>query len=425
MVFAVYLPMLLMVFISDFQYKNEHSLLLRIVIAIIIAFVSTAVIYFYFNTITTRITKFAQAAKRMAKGNLFVDFSIQGNDEITELGESIQSVITRFGEIINGLKTNMDQLQQASKALGVTAAKLSEGASEQASSTEEVSASMEQMNANIEQNAENAKTADVIAKKSSEEIEVSSRNVKTTVRSMEDIANKTSIIGDIAFQVNILALNAAVEAARAGAHGKGFGVVANEVGKLADRSKLAALEIDELTNKSLQIAQKSGQLLEKTVPEIQKTTVLVQDITSASVEQKSGVDQINNAIQQLNNVTQQNASSAEALATNVESLVQLADRVNKLVMFFKLEDTRKNRAEKRAEAKNKATSLDTTKVEKKPIGVKTTVKTKQTTETKKVESIKSPKKDINQPEKSSKGKGSGFDLNLGNDDILDDGFEKF
>jgi methyl-accepting chemotaxis protein len=234
----------------------QEALIIRIGIAVAISIISLLITYFYFNKLVARIRKLAAAAKRMAKGNLFIDFQTVGNDEITELGKSLQSIITRFSEIITGVKTTMEQFRESGNALSTTAVKLSEGASEQASSTQEVSASMEQMSANIEQNAENAKEADKIAQKSSTEIEESSKNVKETAGSMNDIVAKTSIIGDIAFQVNILALNAAVEAARAGVHGKGFGVVANEVGKLADRSKSAALEIDDLTNKSLSVAKK-------------------------------------------------------------------------------------------------------------------------------------------------------------------------
>ena len=118
-----------------------------------------------------------------------------------------------------------------------------------------------------------------------------------------------------------------------------LGVVAAEVGKLAESSKNAASEIDDLTNKSFGIAKKSGELLEEIAPDINKTAQLVQEITNASFEQKSGTEQINNAIQQLNKVTQENANSAELLATNVEALNALADKLNKLIDFFKIDNS--------------------------------------------------------------------------------------
>jgi len=155
---------------------------------------------------------------------------------------------------------------------------------------------------------------------------------------MKDIADKIKIISEISFQTNILALNAAVEAARAGEYGKGFAVVASEVRKLAERSKIAADEIDHLSKSSLGMTQETGQILEQLIPEILKTSKLVQEIASASVEQNSGADQINSAIQQLNNVTQQNAATAEQMATSSEELYSRAEQLNELVSFFTLDE---------------------------------------------------------------------------------------
>src|SRR5215468_9745083 len=99
---------------------------------------------------------------------------------------------------------------------------------------------------------------------------------------MKSIAEKISIIEELAYQTNLLALNAAIEAARAGEHGKGFAVVATEVRRLAETSQGAAKEISDLATSSLALAERTGGLLAALVPSIRQTAELVQQVTAAS-----------------------------------------------------------------------------------------------------------------------------------------------
>jgi methyl-accepting chemotaxis protein len=190
---------------------------------------------------------------------------------------------------------------------------------------------------------------------------------------MKDIADKISIIEEIARQTNLLALNAAIEAARAGDAGKGFAVVAAEVRKLAERSGQAANEINNLSSSSVQQAEKAGEMLKKMVPDIQNTAELVQEIAAASREQNSGAEQVNKAVQQLDQVIQQNATAAEEMSSTSEELSGQAQQLQESMSFFTLEEkpsfsSRKRNVERMNRTEDKTARLGTgTELTKKPL----------------------------------------------------------
>jgi methyl-accepting chemotaxis protein len=197
---------------------------------------------------------------------------------------------------------------------------------------------MAEMVSSIEQNAENANKTEEIARQSAKDARQGGEAVTKTVGAMKEIADKISIIEEIARQTNLLALNAAIEAARAGEHGKGFAVVAAEVRKLAERSGTAASEISELSSSSVQIAEHAGSLLDSLVPNIEKTAELVQEIAAASAEQNNGAEQISGAITQLDTVIQQSASASEEMASASEELSAQAQEMQSTMEFFKVAD---------------------------------------------------------------------------------------
>ncbi len=283
----------------------------------------------------------AAYTKEIASGNLQLTVDeryLTRNDEIGDLLRSIKDMKEHLLRIIEGIRSSIQQVSVGSNEISSTAQELSQGATEQAASAEEISSSMEEMNSTVRQNADNALQTEAIAQRTAQDAEAGGQAVSRTVEAMKQIAEKISIIEEIARQTNLLALNAAIEAARAGESGKGFAVVAGEVRKLAERSQQAAAEISELTRKSVLTADEAGSLISRIVPDIRKTAELVQEISASSKEQNTGIEQINAAILQLDQVIQHNASASEELASMAEELSSQARQLEEEISFFKIDE---------------------------------------------------------------------------------------
>ncbi len=307
-----------------------------LVSALIIALVVAVFAFIVARGISNPLVKGVEFAQTVAGGDLTAEIKIDQKDEVGVLAEAMRDMISKLREVVAQVKDGADNVASGSQEMSASSEEMSQGAAEQAASGEEVSSSMEQMAANIKQNADNALETEKIAIKSAEDASEGGKAVVETVGAMKEIAQKISIIEEIARQTDLLALNAAIEAARAGEHGKGFAVVASEVRKLAEKSQLSANEISKLSSSSVDIAEKAGNMLERIVPDIKKTAELVQEISASSNEQNTGAEQINKAIQQLDEVIQQNSSVSEEMASTAEELSAQAEQLQASVEFFKI-----------------------------------------------------------------------------------------
>ncbi|MEO3388740.1 methyl-accepting chemotaxis protein [Mesorhizobium sp. CAU 1741] len=293
------------------------------------------------NTMTANLRDTAEISAKISEGDLTVQPKPLSDKDT--LGQALESMVERLRSVVGDAAAASENVSGGSQELSSSSEQLSQGSTEQASAAEEASSSMEQMAANIKQNADNAAQTEKMARQSSKDAEASGEAVGKAVDAMRTIADKISIVQEIARQTDLLALNAAVEAARAGEHGKGFAVVASEVRKLAERSQTAATEIGELSGDSVAVATEAGEMLTRLVPDIRKTAELVSEISAACREQDIGSSQINEAIQQLDQVTQQNAGASEEMSATSEELAAQAEELQASIAFFRTDmaDTRK------------------------------------------------------------------------------------
>ncbi|WP_374028700.1 methyl-accepting chemotaxis protein [Bdellovibrio bacteriovorus] len=254
------------------------------------------------------------------------------------VSKSVSSIASNLTDAGHQVSAAIVQLTSAGQTL-------SHSSTESAASLEETVASLEEMSSMVKMNSDNAKQAAALSQSSKESAEQGQTEIQHLISSMHEISKSSkkieeiiSVIDDIAFQTNLLALNASVEAARAGEHGKGFAVVAEAVRALAQRSAVAAKDINGLIKDSVdkvgkgsEIADKSGEVLFKIVSSVKKVSDLNNEIAAASSEQTTGLQQINKAMNQLDQGAQANAASSEEIAASAEEINAQALQMKNLV----------------------------------------------------------------------------------------------
>ena len=285
-----------------------------------------------FANMTQYLRDMGAVADQMSEGNLTVQVTPRSSED--SFANAFVSMIGTLSRVIGDMRSGAAAITSASQQLTASAQSLSEGANDEAASVEETTSSLEEINTSIARNATSSREMEQMALKGVKDADESAKAIQQMLAVMKTIADKVSIIEEIANQTNLLALNAAIEAARAGEHGRGFNVVATEVRKLAERSQAAAKEITRLTGSSQEVAEASGALLSELVPSIRKTANIVQTVAAASADQASGIEQVTRALGQVDEITQRNAAAAEQLAAMAEEMSAQADTLQRQVSFF-------------------------------------------------------------------------------------------
>ena len=270
-----------------------------------------------------------------------------------ELGMAVRQMLDVTNETLAQVNIAVTQVTYGAGAINNASQTLSQGAIETASSLEEISASISQIGQKTKANAASADEADKLAANSQTAVNRGYEAVADMIAAMKDIqaisaqiASVVKLIDDIAFQTNLLALNAAVEAARAGRHGRGFSIVADEVRSLAGRSAKAAKDTAQMLEQTVVKLEKGATLAEHTdsvlreiVDNAAQVANLFREIAKSSNEQSQGITQIASGLSQIDRVTQHNTLTASETAAAAIALLRQAEALRTMMERFRLRNS--------------------------------------------------------------------------------------
>ena len=298
------------------------------------------------------IEEIAKVLRQIAGGNLVFNLRQEYVGEFAKVKDAMLHIRATLTDTLSNISQSAAQVNAGAEQIASGAQILAQGATEQASSVQELSSAVQELSGQATEEAEKAVEAGHFLERVEGEVEKSNQQMAQMRQAMADISTQSATIrgiiktiDDIAFQTNILALNAAVEAARAGTAGKGFSVVADEVRSLAGKSAEAARKTNELIENSVQAVSRGEDLTKATAEslhtvaqETRKVVETINGVAAAYHDQADKLSEIAKGVDQISSVIQTNSATAEESAAASQELSGQASMMREQVALFRMEE---------------------------------------------------------------------------------------
>ncbi|TVP58776.1 MAG: methyl-accepting chemotaxis protein [Halomonadaceae bacterium] len=353
----------------------------RFVILAALAGVLLVVVYLYsgfFLSVRTAVSRFANAARQVADGDMTVRITLDNKDELGELTTAFNGMTQRMHELIQSVSGSVAEVNQQARRVSDRATANSEAVAQQMAETDQITDAMQQMVTTVQEVAESSQKASDAASQADQEA-VDGRSVVqqsvTTInrlaseiraagevinRVSSDSSNITKVLVEIkaiAEQTNLLALNAAIEAARAGEQGRGFAVVADEVRSLSARTHKSTEEIEGMvvrlqngvkeavtamdnshtvTEQTVEQSGKVTDALESIVSGISLIVDMSQQIAQAAEEQSAVAKNINSNVSEIGDLGRKTEGNAGEVLAASQELSEVASSLQKQIETFQV-----------------------------------------------------------------------------------------
>lgn len=292
------------------------------------------------NNIGKPILTTARIAQRISN----LDFTVatparlfRRKDEIGNFVSSFERMKQQIKKILFLITNSSAKIVQHGDKMKATSAKLSNDASLQAAASEQMSATLEQMAATISQNDHSINALEKKFKTSVASLNSGAFFVLSVVEVIENISQKIMVVQEISKRTNILSLNASIEAARVGQAGKGFAVVALEVQKLSELTRVAAVEITDLSQEAVTSTHKANNILQSLETDFEEALQTMVAVALASNEQKYSAQQIMAITAESDKMAQEHLQLSEQIDSLINDFQVTIDELDEVMHKFKLE----------------------------------------------------------------------------------------